>query len=54
MTRAVSRVAARKHYEAIRKYIQPGDPSESFDDTMERIRRANIIASFDGLDDGDN
>jgi hypothetical protein len=45
-------VAARKHYEAIRQHIQPGDPNESFDDTMERIRHADIIAGFDDLDDG--
>lgn len=54
VTRAVSRVAARKHYEAIRQHIQPGDPNESFDDTMERIRHADIIASFDKLDDGND
>lgn len=51
VTRAVSRVAARKHYEAIRQYIQPGDPNESFDDTMERIRHADIIASFADLNE---
>ena len=54
LSRAVSRVAARKHYEAIRQHIQPGDPNESFDDAMERIRHADIIASFDDLDDGNN
>lgn len=51
LTRAVSRVAARKHYEAIRQHIQPGHPRESFEDTIERIRHADVIASFDDLDD---
>jgi hypothetical protein len=51
LTRSVSRVAARKHYEAIRQHIQPGDPNESFEDTMERIRHADIIAGFDDSDD---
>lgn len=41
VTRAVSRVGARKHYETIRQHIQPGDPNESFDDTMNRIRHAD-------------
>lgn len=50
VTRGVSRVAARKHYETIRQHIQPGEPNESFDDTMERIRHAEIIADFDDLD----
>lgn len=51
LTRSVSRVSARKHYDAIRHYIQPGRPNESFDDTLERIRTADIIAAFDNLDD---
>ncbi len=51
VTRAVSRVAARRHYETIRQHIQPGNPNESFDDTIERIRHADTIASFDDLDD---
>lgn len=49
LTRSVSRVAARKHYDAICHHIQPGNPNESFDDTLERIRNAVIIASFDDL-----
>lgn len=55
LTRSVSRVAARKHYEEIRQHIQPGDPNESFDDTLDRIRNADLIAQFDALDadDGD-
>jgi hypothetical protein len=51
LTRSVSRVAARKHYETIRQHIQPGDPNESFDDAIERVRHADTIASFDDLDE---
>jgi hypothetical protein len=47
-TRTVSRVAARKHYETIRQHIQPGDPNESFDDTMERIRHADARSGRSG------
>ena len=56
LTRSVSRVAARKHYDAIRQHIQLGSPNESFEETLERIRRADVIASFDNLSnfDGDN
>ncbi|MEQ8741616.1 DEAD/DEAH box helicase [Parasphingorhabdus sp.] len=50
LTRSVSRVAARKHYDAIRQHIEPGNPNESFDDTLERIRHADVVASFDNLD----
>jgi hypothetical protein len=50
LTRSVSRVAARKYYEYIQKYIQVGDPSEGFDKTLERVRNAEIIATFDNLD----
>lgn len=53
LTRSVSRVAARKHYDAIRKHIQPGSPNESFEDTLERIRHADIVAGFDDLNDLD-
>jgi hypothetical protein len=49
LTRSVSRVAARKHYDAIREHIQPGNPNESFDDTLERIRHADVVASFHNL-----
>ena len=51
LTRSVSRVAARKHYDAIRQHIQLGNPNESFEETLERIRNADIAASFDNLDD---
>ncbi|RIV84005.1 helicase [Aurantiacibacter xanthus] len=51
LTRSVSRVAARKHYDAIRQHIQPGSLNESFEETLERIRNADIVASFDKLDD---
>lgn len=50
LTRSVSRVAARKHYDAIRKHIQPGSSDESFEGTLDRIRGANAIATFDDLD----
>lgn len=51
LTRSVSRVAARQHYDSIRHHIQPGSLNESFDDTLERIRNADIMASFDDMDD---
>lgn len=56
LTRSVSRVAARKHYDAIRHHIQPGSLSESFDVTLERIRHADVVADFDDLGnlDGDS
>jgi superfamily II DNA/RNA helicase len=47
-TRAVSRVAARKHYETIRQHIQPGDRNESFDDTIKRIRQADAQSGRSG------
>jgi hypothetical protein len=50
LKRSVSRVAARKHYEAILHHIRPGNHDEGFDDTMDRIRQANVAASFDDLD----
>jgi hypothetical protein len=53
LTRSVSRVSARKHYDSIRQHIQPGSPNESFDDTLERIRHADVEASFDNLDNPD-
>lgn len=46
LTRTVSRVAARKHYDAIRPHIQPGNRNESFDDTLGRIRHADVLANF--------
>ncbi len=53
LTRSVSRVAARKHYDAIRQHIQPGSPKEGFEDTLERIRNADAVARFDDLNDPD-
>jgi len=50
MTRSISRPAARKFYEAIRQHIDPGNPAESFEDTLERVRLAEAVASFDDLD----
>jgi hypothetical protein len=49
--RSVSRVAARRHHDTILAHIPPGDAHESFDETMERIRDADIVASLDDLDD---
>lgn len=51
LTRSVSRISARKHYDAIRLHIRPGGPSESFDDTLDRIRTADILSAFDDIDD---
>lgn len=53
MTRAVSRVAARQHYETIRHQISPGDPDEDFENTMERVRRAELNLNFDDIDGTD-
>lgn len=52
LTRSVSRVAARKHYEVIRRHIQAGKPDEAFEETRERIRLAEAVASFDSIDGG--
>lgn len=52
--RSVSRVASRKRFDAILQHVQPGNAHESFDDTIERVRHAGIVASFsalNGLDD---
>lgn len=54
MGRSVSRVAARAHFERIKQHIPAGSPTESFDETMERIRHADLVASFDDLDDLDD
>jgi superfamily II DNA/RNA helicase len=51
LTRSVSRVAARKHYDSIRRHVQPGGVNENFEDTLDRIRTADILASFDEDDD---
>jgi hypothetical protein len=45
--REVSRVAARKKFETVRKHIQPGDEAEPFETTLERVRRAHQLAMFD-------
>ena len=49
--RSISRVAARVHHSAIDPHIQPGSPTETFDDTLERVRNANIVANFEDLDE---
>ena len=51
LTRSVSRVAARKHYDAIRQHIQPATSDEGFEDTLDRIRHAEIVSSFTSIDD---
>lgn len=53
LTRSVSRVAARKHYDTIRQHIQPGNSNECLDDTLERIRHADIVSSFTNIDELD-
>ncbi|MER8631547.1 DEAD/DEAH box helicase [Mesorhizobium opportunistum] len=53
LTRSVSRVAARRHYDSIRQHIQPSAANEIFDGTMERIRQAHIATMFDFLEDDD-
>lgn len=51
LTRTASRVAARKHYEGIRRHIRPGQPYESIEDTLDRIRTAEILSDFDNIED---
>lgn len=51
MGRSVSRVAAHMHYETIKQHIPAGDPNEAFEDTLERLRHASLVAGFDDLDD---
>jgi hypothetical protein len=45
--RDVSRVAARKEFQRVRKHIQPSDEAEAFETTLERVRRAYMPALFD-------
>jgi len=45
--RDVSRVAARKEFQAVRKHIQPGNEAEAFETTLEGVRRAYMPALFD-------
>ncbi len=45
--REVSRVAARQKFETVRKHVEPGDETESFDTTLDRVRRAYLVAMFD-------
>ncbi len=46
LSRSVSRVAARKYYDAVSQHIQPGSFNESFDDALARIRQAIAVAAF--------
>lgn len=45
--REVSRVAARATFDRIEKHIPPGDATEDFDATLERVRTAHLVAMFD-------
>ena len=47
--RGMSRPAARAIFEDIKAYIRPGDPNESFDDTLARVRQGHDISKFDTL-----
>ncbi|WP_447753217.1 DEAD/DEAH box helicase [Sphingopyxis fribergensis] len=44
-----SRPSARQAFAAIEHLIAPGDPFESFDDTLTRVRHAHVISKFDDL-----
>lgn len=44
-----SRVAARARYEALQKYFQPGEPDETFEQTMDRAQTAVGLSAFDGV-----
>jgi superfamily II DNA/RNA helicase len=44
-----SRPSARQAFTAIEHLIIPGDPNESFDDTLMRVRQAHDISKFDAL-----
>ena len=44
--RAVSRVAARAHFETVKAHVPAGNPTESFEDTRQRIRDADLLATL--------
>jgi superfamily II DNA/RNA helicase len=46
---AESRPSARTKFTKIARFIVPGDPFESFDDVLTRVRNAHDIALFDDL-----
>jgi hypothetical protein len=43
----MSRPEARTIFEGIKAQIQPGDPNESFDDTLARVLQSHDISKFD-------
>jgi hypothetical protein len=45
--RAMSRPEARTIFEGIKAHIQPGDPNESFDDTLARVLQSHANSEFD-------
>ena len=51
--RMVSRVGARARYEAIASHIKQADKAESFEETIQRVRTAAALLSFEGIDFGD-
>lgn len=48
--RTSSRVAARAKYEALQKYFQPGDPNETFEQTIDRAQNAVSLEALDGTE----
>jgi len=49
MGRSVSRVAARTKYEELLPYFEDGEPSELFEKTMDRYRKASALILFKDL-----
>jgi hypothetical protein len=47
--RTISRVASRQEYDRIKRYVQAGSPTEDFEDTRQRMRSAEIAATFASL-----
>jgi hypothetical protein len=47
--KAESRPSARKAFKAIEHLIAPGDPFETFEDTLTRVRHAHDISRFDEI-----
>lgn len=47
--RSVSRVAARKKYEVLLPYFQDGESNETFENTMDRYRKASALSQFSEL-----
>lgn len=49
MGRSISRVSARARYDELLPYFEPGEPNESFEQTIERYRRASTLILFKEL-----